>query len=114
MTLQAQIELEARSPPQRTFEEPEARRRTAKMAHGPTPIDRSLARDEQMRLNKLIGAKIRTRRHEQNLSLQALAAKLGIGFQQIYKYEVGENLIPACRVVAIAKTLKVKASYFFE
>ncbi len=114
MTLQAQIELEARSPSKRVFEEPDAGRRAAKMAHCPAPIDRSQARGEQMRLNKLIGARIRGRRHEQNLSLQALAAKLGIGFQQIYKYEVGENLIPASRIVAIAKMLKVKASYFFE
>ena len=80
----------------------------------PAPMDRTRSRDEQVRLNKLIGAKIRARRHEQNLSLQALAAKLGIGFQQIYKYEMGENLIPACRIVAIARTLKVKAGYFFE
>jgi transcriptional regulator with XRE-family HTH domain len=67
-----------------------------------------------MRLNKLIGAKIRTRRHEQSLSLQAVAAKLGIGFQQIYKYEMGENLIPACRMTALAQMLKVQISYFFE
>ena len=104
--LQSQTEIEARPHSDRVLEEPDA--------DCPAPIDRSLARDEQMRLNKLIGARIRARRHELNLSLQALAAKLGIGFQQIYKYEVGENLIPACRVVAIAKTLKVKASYFFE
>ena len=113
MTLQSQIELEVRPHPNRVLGEPDAEGPMAD-ADSLAPIDRSLARNEQVRLNKLIGAKIRARRHEQNLSLQALAAKLGIGFQQIYKYEVGENLIPACRVVAIAKTLNVKASYFFE
>jgi ribosome-binding protein aMBF1 (putative translation factor) len=113
MTLQAQMKVEARSPAIPAPGEPEAERTEAETAC-PAPIDRCQARDEQVRLNKLIGARIRARRHEQNLSLQALAAKLGIGFQQIYKYEVGENLIPACRIVAIATMLDVKAGYFFE
>ena len=43
-----------------------------------------------------------------------LGNALGIGFQQIQKYEVGTNRIAAGRLWDIARALEVDVDYFFE
>lgn len=62
----------------------------------------------------LIGKRIRFRRNLLGLTQDALAKSLGISFQQIQKYESGQNKIYASRLYHIASMLKVPMSFFFE
>lgn len=61
----------------------------------------------------LVGARVRLRRKELGFSQSKLAAKLGITFQQIQKYEKGANRIGAGRLMEIAGALEVPITYFF-
>ena len=61
-----------------------------------------------------IGQRVRRRRKQLGLSQAKLAASLGISFQQIQKYENGQNQLSASRLVFVAKALDVPPSYFFE
>lgn len=60
-----------------------------------------------------VGARIRARRIYIGVSQQSLAAKLGLTFQQIQKYENGSNRISASRLKAVADALGVAPEYFF-
>ena len=60
---------------------------------GPDPIDVS------------VGARIRLARKTRGLSQQALAAAVGITFQQVQKYERGANRVSASILVHTAKFL---------
>ncbi len=61
-----------------------------------------------------LGRRLRRRRLSLGLSQQALAAAIGTRFQQIHKYETGENRISAARLWAIAIALEVSPDYIFE
>jgi transcriptional regulator with XRE-family HTH domain len=52
-----------------------------------------------------VGARIRLQRHAIGLSQQALAARLGLSFQQIQKYERGANRVSASMLVKTAQAL---------
>ena len=60
-----------------------------------------------------IGARIRERRHDLEMSQHALSKALGVTFQQIQKYENGTNRISAARLFEICKALKVPLSSMF-
>jgi len=61
-----------------------------------------------------IGARMRERRHELNMSQPALAKALGVSFQQIQKYESGQNRVSAARLFDICKVLNVSLASMFE
>jgi DNA-binding XRE family transcriptional regulator len=61
-----------------------------------------------------IGARIRQRRHDLEMSQHALAKALGVTYQQIQKYESGTNRVSAARLFEICKALKVPLSSMFE
>lgn len=61
-----------------------------------------------------VGCRVRLRRNEVSMSQQQLAARLGITFQQVQKYEKGMNRVGASRLQAISSVLGVPVSYFFE
>ena len=61
-----------------------------------------------------VGIRIRKRRLELGLTQQELAAKLGLSYQQVQKYETGANRISAGRLWAIAKVLAAEPAYFFQ
>ena len=61
-----------------------------------------------------IGARIRQRRQLLDMSQSDVAAKIGITFQQLQKYEVGSNRVSASRLWDVAEVMKVPVSYFFE
>jgi transcriptional regulator with XRE-family HTH domain len=61
-----------------------------------------------------IGARLRRRRLLLRLTQRELAIAIGVRFQQIQKYEFGMNKISAARLWAIARSLDVPVSYFFE
>ncbi|MDB5265962.1 MAG: transcriptional regulator, Cro/CI family [Parcubacteria group bacterium] len=60
-----------------------------------------------------VGARMRVRRKELNMSQQTLAEKVGITFQQIQKYESGANRISASRLSHIADALGVTVAWMF-
>jgi transcriptional regulator with XRE-family HTH domain len=61
-----------------------------------------------------IGARLRLRRMQLEMSQTDLANGTGITFQQIQKYEKGRNRIGGSRMVQFAKMLKVPPGWFFE
>ena len=69
-------------------------------------------RDDE--LNENIGRRLAVRRRELRLSLAQVAERCGISFQQIHKYETGQNAISAPMLVKLAGCLGVRVGYFFE
>lgn len=61
-----------------------------------------------------VGARVRMRRMLLSMSQGKLAAALGLTFQQVQKYEKGNNRIGASRLQQIAGILDVPVSFFFE
>ncbi|MGR3760916.1 helix-turn-helix domain-containing protein [Roseobacteraceae bacterium NS-SX3] len=61
-----------------------------------------------------VGKRIRHRRWLQDMTQQELAAKAGVKFQQIQKYETGANRVSASRLVDLARALDVTPAFFFE
>jgi transcriptional regulator with XRE-family HTH domain len=64
--------------------------------------------------DRLIGAKVRMRRHLRGLSQSELGRAAGVTFQQIQKYENGTNRIGAARLQRIAEVLDIPPGWFFE
>ncbi|CAA7618171.1 Uncharacterized HTH-type transcriptional regulator Smed_0045 [Magnetospirillum sp. SS-4] len=61
-----------------------------------------------------VGARLRMRRSMLGMSQEALAAALGLTFQQVQKYERGANRIGASRLFDLARALGVAVDYFYE
>lgn len=61
-----------------------------------------------------VGKRIRLRREVLGLSQEKVAAKLGLTFQQIQKYERGMNRIGASRLWDFGQILNVPIAYFFD
>ena len=61
-----------------------------------------------------VGKRVREARAIKGMSQTALGNALGISFQQVQKYEKGNNRIGASRLWDIAKVLDVSTAYFFE
>ena len=64
-------------------------------------------------IDTFIGARLRERRAELHISQSELAARIGLTFQQVQKYERGDNRISASRLYEIAQALGVDVSYFY-
>jgi transcriptional regulator with XRE-family HTH domain len=60
-----------------------------------------------------VGARIGLRRSALGLSQSALAQQLGISFQQVQKYETGQNRISASRLHRTATVLGTSVETFF-
>jgi len=67
-------------------------------------------RDE---VDAYVGARIGLRRSALGLSQTALAQQLGISFQQVQKYETGQNRISASRLHHTATALGTSVETFF-
>ena len=61
-----------------------------------------------------VGKRIRLRRTLLGFSQEKLAAMLGLTFQQVQKYERGNNRVGASRLWDISNVLNVPVSFFFE
>lgn len=59
-------------------------------------------------VDKEIGARIRARRQELELSQAYVADVIGVTFQQLQKYEAGENRVAAATLLQIAKVLRTE------
>jgi transcriptional regulator with XRE-family HTH domain len=54
------------------------------------------------------------RRREKRISQIELAGRLGLTFQQVQKYEEGNNRVGASRLQQIAKILGVSIPFFYD
>jgi transcriptional regulator with XRE-family HTH domain len=61
-----------------------------------------------------VGGRIRMRRLMLGLSLNDLGRPCGISFQQVQKYESGENRVGASRLHQFSTLLDVPVSFFFD
>jgi transcriptional regulator with XRE-family HTH domain len=61
-----------------------------------------------------VGRRLRQRRIALGISQEQLGAELGLTFQQIQKYEKGQNRISAGRLYKLAAILSVSVEHFFE
>lgn len=75
--------------------------KTIAKRRGPTDVD------------ILIGKQLRTARKQRTLSCQSLGQRTGISFQQILKYETGENRISCARLLDFAIILEKPLEYFY-
>jgi transcriptional regulator with XRE-family HTH domain len=55
-----------------------------------------------------IGARLRERRQELKLSMAYVAEAIGISFQQLQKYESGQNRVAAATLVSLAEVLRIE------
>jgi transcriptional regulator with XRE-family HTH domain len=62
----------------------------------------------------LVGANIRLHRNAARVSQTDLAAKLGVTFQQVQKYEKGTNRLSAGKLLTLSNLLKVPITAFFD
>ncbi|PHY20905.1 helix-turn-helix domain-containing protein [Caulobacter sp. BP25] len=76
--------------------------------------DTSDARTQPEPVDKHVGARIRLRRKLLGLSQTHLGDALGLTFQQVQKYERGDNRVSASKLYDTAKALQVPIAYFFE
>ena len=60
-----------------------------------------------------VGQRLKKRRERLGLKQNGLAKQLNVSYQQIQKYEKGENKIPAGRLYQIAQILRVDIDHFF-
>lgn len=74
------------------------------------PSDR---RKRSRLLDAEVGQSIRHHRKAAKMTLQGLADKLGIAYQQVQKYETGVNRVGAGRLMEIAEILNIPVSHFF-
>lgn len=65
-------------------------------------------------IDQHVGICVRTLRLQHKITQSDLAAKLGVSFQQVQKYETGANRISASKLYSIAQALEVKPGYFFD
>ena len=68
----------------------------------PHPIDRH------------VGRRVHEKRLGSGMSQTALGKAVGVSFQQMQKYEKGQNRISASKLFEIAEFLNVGIPYFFE
>lgn len=68
---------------------------------------------EKEAVDAFVGARISLRRSALGLSQTALAQQLGISFQQVQKYETGQNRISASRLHRVATVLATSVEAFF-
>lgn len=60
-----------------------------------------------------VGRAVAQRRQHQGLSQSALARQLGISFQQVQKYEAGQNRLSAGRLFQLSQILSCPVGAFF-
>ena len=61
-------------------------------------------------VDELVGERIRARRQELGLPLAHVAGEVGIAYQQLQKYEAGQNRVSVAALMRIAAALEVEAA----
>ena len=70
--------------------------------------------DEPHPIDVYVGGRMRLRRVQLGMSQGGLAAKIGVSFQAVQKYESGDIRISASRLYDVAQALDVVPGFFFE
>jgi len=65
-------------------------------------------------IDKHVGRRLRDRRRSLELSQQDIANILGISYQQVQKYESGQNRVSAGRLYLLAHIMQTNVSHFYE
>ena len=65
-------------------------------------------------VNAYLGRQLRRRRRLLGLTQKHIAVVVGVGFQQIQKYECGANRMSAAMLWKLAGALDAPVEYFFE
>jgi transcriptional regulator with XRE-family HTH domain len=68
----------------------------------------------QQDVDRHVATKIRERRIQLGLSRQTLAGAIGLTYQQLHKYETGENRVTIGRLAEIARALDVPLAFFLD
>lgn len=82
-----------------------------KSSQGTGTTDR---RKRSRMLDAEVGQSIRLHRKNAHMTLQGLADRLGIAYQQVQKYETGVNRVGAGRLMEIAEILNIPVANFFD
>lgn len=69
---------------------------------------------EAKAFDKFVGARIRQRRKLLGMSQQKLAEVVGVTFQQVQKYELGQNRIGPERLLMMARVLGVPITFLLD
>ncbi|MFN4226373.1 MAG: helix-turn-helix domain-containing protein [Hyphomonas sp.] len=64
--------------------------------------------------DRIVGQRLRQGRRELGMTQEALAATLGVTFQQIQKYEAGHSRMSAGRLLEIAIAIGRPVAWFYE
>ncbi len=64
-------------------------------------------------VDKFVGERLRKKRKSLGYSQQALAAAVGLTFQQIQKYEKGTNRVSASKLYELSRFLDEPIAWFF-
>lgn len=65
-------------------------------------------------VNAHVGRRLRQTRVARGTSLQALATAIDVSYQQLSKFERGENRVSASALFKLARALNVEFGFFFE
>jgi len=65
-------------------------------------------------IDETIGKHIRRRRRMLEMTQDELARAIGVNFQQVQKYEAGNNRLSASRLAKIAEVLDAPIAWFFR
>ena len=76
--------------------------------------DRGLLVDLETHLNSEIGRRIRSKRHESELTLKQLANRTGLSVSLISQIELGKSAASMSTLHKLATALQVKMTFFFE
>lgn len=83
-----------------------------------TPVDKDISGHPMPKqttdVDRLVGIRITALRKARGMSQTALGNAVGVTFQQVQKYEKGQNRVGAGRLREIARLLEVPVSAFFE
>jgi DNA-binding NtrC family response regulator len=74
----------------------------------------NLAADLEQRLNREIGARIRARRHDLDLTLKQVARRTGLSISLISQVELGKSAASLFTLYKLATALRVPLSAFFQ
>ena len=77
-------------------------------------LSKSMRTKDHHSMNKVIGDNLRFVRKLKKMSLMQLADKMNIKYQQVGKYELGQNQLCAYRIWQASNILGCKVKYFFD
>jgi transcriptional regulator with XRE-family HTH domain len=77
-------------------------------------MNRATKRTKIHPIDITVGHRLRERRLQAALGLEALGALVGVSAQQIQKYKLGKDRISAGRLYLLAAALRVSVATFFQ